>query len=49
MPDGHSSEVGQVDLGLDGQDSIDLALGPELGPEVADGHVLMLGWLEGGL
>ena len=49
MPYGHSSEIGQVYLSFYGQEAIDFALGAELGAEVADGHVLMLGLLEGGL
>ena len=49
MPDGDGTKVGQVDLGLDGEEAVDLALGAELGAEVADGHVLVLGGLVGGL
>ena len=49
MPDRDGAEVGEVDLGLDGEEAVDLALGAELGAEVADGHVLGLGGLVGGL
>ena len=49
MPDGDGTKVGQVDLGLDGEEAVDLALGAELGAEVADGHVLGLGGLVCGL
>ena len=49
MPDRDGAEVGKVDLGLDGEEAVDLALGAELGAEVADGHVLVLGGLVGGL
>ena len=49
MPDGHRPEVGEEDLGLDGEEAEDLALGAELGAEVADGHALGLGGLVGGL
>ena len=49
MPDGDGAKVGQVDLGLDGEEAVDLALGAELGAEVADGHVLGLGGLVCGL
>ena len=45
MPDRHGLVVGKIDLGLGGEEAVDLALGGELGREVLLVDRLALGSL----